>query len=149
MKETFCLRPNRYNLRNINIFATNNPRNKLKLDPSVYWADQWWQTLPFEIKDFPSLQLFKSKIKTWCCGRFQCQICSRYLANVQCALLTLQLLLLLLLQCKWPKCHFAVKTTNLYILQYVFAFYSTLNNWMLLLAACVWAQYVIRFVSCI
>ena len=112
MKETFCLRPNRYNLRNINIFATNNPRNKLKLDPSVYWADQWWQTLPFEIKDFPSLQLFKSKIKTWCCGRFQCQICSRYLANVQCALLTLQLLLLLLLQCKWPKCHFAVKTTN-------------------------------------
>ena len=57
------------------------PRNKYLLNYSAYGANQLWQTLPFEIKDCASLQLFKDKIKTWLCDRCQCQICSRYIAN--------------------------------------------------------------------
>ena len=39
-----------------------------------YRANQLWQTLPSELKDCPSLQLFKNKIKTWRCDTCQCQI---------------------------------------------------------------------------
>ena len=79
MNEVFDLRQNYYNWRNFNIFATDNPRNKFLLNYSVYRANQLWQTLPSEIKDCASLQLFKDKIKTWRCDRCQCQICSSML----------------------------------------------------------------------
>ena len=76
MNEVLHLRPNHYNLRNFNVFATDNPRNKYLLNSSVYRANQLWQTLPSEIKNCELLQLFKNKIKTWSCDRCQCQICS-------------------------------------------------------------------------
>ena len=82
MNEVFYLRQHHHNLCNFNIFNTNNPPNKYLLSSSVYRANQLWQTLPSEIKGCTSLQLFKDKIKTWCCDRCQCQICSRYIANV-------------------------------------------------------------------
>ena len=62
MNEVFYLRQNRYNLRNVNVFATDYLRNKNLLNSSVYRANQLWQTLPSEIKDFASLQLFKDKL---------------------------------------------------------------------------------------
>ena len=37
-----------------------------------------WKTLSSKVKDDP----FKNKIKAWPCPKCQCQICSRYLANV-------------------------------------------------------------------
>ena len=77
MNEVCYLRQNHYNLHNFNVFATDNPRNS-----SVYRANQLWQTLPSEIQECASLQLFKDKIRTCCCDRSQCQICSRYIANV-------------------------------------------------------------------
>ena len=80
MNEVFYLRQNHYNLRNFNVFATDNPRNKYLLNSSVYRANQLWQTLPSEIKGCASLQLSKDKIKTWRCERYQCQIYLRYIA---------------------------------------------------------------------
>ena len=65
MNQVFYLRQNHYNLRNFNVFATNNPRNKYLLNSFVYRANQLWQTLPSEIKDCASLQLYKDKIETW------------------------------------------------------------------------------------
>ena len=82
MNEVFDLRQIHCILRNFNIIATDNSRNKLLLNSSVLRANQLWQTLPYEIKDCASLQLFKDKIKAWLCDRCQCQICSRYIANV-------------------------------------------------------------------
>ena len=82
MNEIYYLRPSHYNLRNFNVFAIDHPRNKYLLNSSVYRANQLSQTLPSEIKGSASLQLFKDKIKTWRCDRCQCQICSRYIANV-------------------------------------------------------------------
>ena len=79
MNEIFYLRPN---LRNFHVVASDNLRNKYLLNPSVYRANQLWQALPSKIKGCASLQLFKDKIKTWRCNRCQCQICSRYIANV-------------------------------------------------------------------
>ena len=84
MNEVFYLRQNHYNLRSFNVFATDNPHNKYLLNSSVYRVNQLWQTLPSEIKGCASLQLFKDKIKTWRCDRCQCQICSRFIANVGC-----------------------------------------------------------------
>ena len=86
MNEVFYLCPNHYNLRNFNVFATGHARNKHLLNCSVYRVNQLWQTLPSEIKGCTSLQLFKDKIKTLCCDRYQCQIFSRYIANVGCFL---------------------------------------------------------------
>ena len=82
MNEVFYLRPNHYNLRNFDVFAADNSRNRYLLNSSVYRANQIWQTLSSEIKGCASLQLFKDIIKTWRCDRCQCQICSRYIANV-------------------------------------------------------------------
>ena len=64
MNEVFYLRQNYYNLSNLNVSATDNPRNKYLLDSSVYRANQLWQTLTSEIKGCAPLQLFKDKIKT-------------------------------------------------------------------------------------
>ena len=82
MNEVFYLRQNYYNLRSFNVFATDNPHNKYLLNSSVYRANQFWQTLPSEIRGCASLQLFKDEIKTWRCDRCQSRICSRYIANV-------------------------------------------------------------------
>ena len=56
MSETFNLRQNHYNIRNLNVFVTDNPRKKFMLISTVYRANQLWQTLPFEVKDCASLQ---------------------------------------------------------------------------------------------
>ena len=82
INEVFYLRQSHYNLRNFNIFGTYNPRNNYFLNFSVYRAKQLWQALPSEIKCCVSSQLSKDKIKIWRCDRFQCQICSIYIANV-------------------------------------------------------------------
>ena len=55
MNDVCYLRKNHYNLRNLNVWATDNPRNKLMLNSTVYPANQLWQTLPSEVKDCPSL----------------------------------------------------------------------------------------------
>ena len=77
----YYLRQKHYNLRNFNVFATDNTRDKYLLNSSAYQANQLWQTLPSKIKGCASLRLFKDKIKTWRCYRCQCQIFSRYIAN--------------------------------------------------------------------
>ena len=61
MNEVFYLRQNHYNLRNFNVFATDNPHNKYLLNYSVYRVNQLWQTLLSEIKDCASLQIFKDQ----------------------------------------------------------------------------------------
>ena len=42
MYEVFYLRPNHYNLRNSNVFVTDNPRNKYLLNATFYRANQLW-----------------------------------------------------------------------------------------------------------
>ena len=53
-----------YNLRHFQKF-TNTKKNSVKmgLETTTYRAPQLWKLVPTEIKDVPSLLIFKEKIK--------------------------------------------------------------------------------------
>ena len=69
MSEVFYLCQNHYDLCNLNVFVTDNPRKKFIFNSSAYQANQLWQALLSEVKDCYSLQHFKNKIKIWLCDR--------------------------------------------------------------------------------
>ena len=56
MNKVFSLRSNYCNVCSLNVFATNNPRNKFLLKTTVYRANQLWKILTFEVKDCLSPQ---------------------------------------------------------------------------------------------
>ena len=83
MNEIFILRKNSYNLRHFHLFQTENPRSsKFGLDAIAYRASQLWQQLPTEIREVPSLSIFKDKIKTWKCSNCPCRSCKVFIQNV-------------------------------------------------------------------
>ena len=82
MNDVFHLRQNTYNNRNFHAFAADLPRNNCKLISVVYRPNQLWETLPFDLKNSGSLELFKKGLKNWCCTGCPCQICSRFTADV-------------------------------------------------------------------
>ena len=57
MNDAFHLRQN---LRNFHAFATDVPRNNCMLNPVVYRANQLWETLPLDLKNSYSIELFKN-----------------------------------------------------------------------------------------
>ena len=60
----FKLRENTYNLRNFHAFECQNPRiKKFGLDSIAYRASQLWKIVPEEIRNSPSLLIFKESIK--------------------------------------------------------------------------------------
>ena len=48
----------------------------------TYHAPQLWNLVPTEIKDAPSLSIFKEKIKSCYCDNCQCRLYKTYIANV-------------------------------------------------------------------
>ena len=82
MNNVFHLRQNTYNLRNFHAFAVDVPRNNYMLNSVINRANQLWETLPFDLKNSCSLELFKKGLKSWRCTRCPCQICSRFIADV-------------------------------------------------------------------
>ena len=64
MADVFHLKQNTYNLRNFHAFATDLPRNNCMLNSVVYRANQLWETLPFDLKNSCSLELFKKGLKS-------------------------------------------------------------------------------------
>ena len=76
----FKLRENMHNLRNFNIFQTENARSlKYRLDAIPYRANRPWQQEPIDIREAASLALFKNRIKTEDCS---CRSCKIFLQNV-------------------------------------------------------------------
>ena len=60
----FKLRENTYNLRNFHAFECQNPRiKKFGLDSIAHRASQLWEIVPEEIRNSPSLLIFKESIK--------------------------------------------------------------------------------------
>ena len=56
MSDIFNLRENTYNLRNVHIFESQNPRTKkFGLDSIAYRASQLWKNVPEEIRNSTSL----------------------------------------------------------------------------------------------
>ena len=76
IKEVFTKRILKYNLRNCRENLLSNPKTKkYGTDTVAYKASQLWSTLPTRYKNLPSLDLFKSEIKTWNCNDCPCNIC--------------------------------------------------------------------------
>ena len=65
MNNIFKLRENVYNLWNFQIFQTEKPRSlKYELNAFPSRASQLWEQVPFDIREAPSLVLFKYRTKT-------------------------------------------------------------------------------------
>ena len=76
MKDVFTKRTLKNNLRNCRQTLLPNPKTKkYGTDTVAYKAFQFWSTLPTRCKNLPSLDLFKSEIKSWHCSDCPCNIC--------------------------------------------------------------------------
>ena len=83
MKEVFTKRILKYNLRNgIPTLFPNPKTKKYGTDTVVYKASQLWSTLPMRYKNLPSLDLFKSEIKSWHSNDCPCNICQIFVDGV-------------------------------------------------------------------
>ena len=83
MKEFFTKRILKYNLRKCRETLLPNPKTKkYGTDTVAYKAPQLWSTLPKSYKNFPSLDLFKSEIKSWNCNDCPCNICRIFVDGV-------------------------------------------------------------------
>ena len=64
MNTIFKLRQNNYNLRNFHAFESQNPRTKkFGLGSIAHRASQLWKNVPEEIRNSPSLLIFRGSIK--------------------------------------------------------------------------------------
>ena len=74
--DMFQVRKINYNLSHFQKFA-NTKKNSVKmgLETITYRAPQLWNLVPTEIKDVPSLSIFKEKIKSWYCNTCPCRLC--------------------------------------------------------------------------
>ena len=64
MSDIFKLRENTYNMRNSQIFESQNTRTKkFGLDRIANRASQLWKNVPEEIRNSTLLPMFKKKIK--------------------------------------------------------------------------------------
>ena len=80
--DIFQVRKINYNLRHFQKFA-NTKKNSVKmgLETITYRAPQLWNLVSTEIKNAPSLSIFKEKIKSWYCDNCSCRLYKTYIAN--------------------------------------------------------------------
>ena len=81
--DIFQVRKINYNLRHSQKFVSTKKNSvKMGLETINYRAPQLWNLVPTEIKDAPSLSIFKENIKSWSCDNYPCRLCKTYIANV-------------------------------------------------------------------
>jgi len=83
MNEVFQVKECPYNLRNPRILATM-PKSTIRygIDTVTYKAPQIWQSLPADIRNSESLDLFKANIRQLQSISCQCNICKPFIANL-------------------------------------------------------------------
>ena len=83
MKNVFPDRQIPYNLRNANPVETSNVSTVLNGTETVaFRGPQIWAMVPDDIKNSPSLDQFKTKIKKWEPAGCTCRLCKVYIQNV-------------------------------------------------------------------
>ena len=83
MTDILTLWKNPYNICNIHLFSSENPRSVcFGVDAIAFSASQLWQKVPIAMKDSSSLKIFKAKIKLWSCDDCPCNLCKKFVANV-------------------------------------------------------------------
>ena len=71
LNDSFDLRKYIYNLKNINLFESQNYRKKgYSLDCFTYRDSHIWQIFPIEVRESISLKIFKHNRKTWYCNSY-------------------------------------------------------------------------------
>ena len=83
MGEIFQVQEKSYNLRTDISFKSHNIKTVHYGQNSIsYLAPRVWMLVPEDIKNSPSIQAFKSKIRNWVPEDCPCRLCKRYLPNV-------------------------------------------------------------------
>ena len=82
MNNVFPMNPSIYNLRNSE-FKTENVRTvHYGTDSLSFLGPRIWKLVPLEVKSCTTLQVFKSKIKTWVPKNCPCRLCKLYVPGV-------------------------------------------------------------------
>ena len=72
-----------YNLRCNNEFQTINVRTvRYGTESLSFLANKIWSIIPIDIKNAPTLKLFKEKIKLWRTNNCPCRLCKTYVQQV-------------------------------------------------------------------
>ena len=75
--EIFSKRNVNYNLRNFReIKSQRKYTSRYGLESVNYKASQLWQNVPMEIKNSSTLEIFKTKIKSWTAEKCPCWVCN-------------------------------------------------------------------------
>ena len=112
MNEVFYLRQTYYNLRNFNVFVTDNPRNKYLLILLFTVRTNSGKHYPPKLRIVHHCSSVKIKSKL---AAVICQICRTYIANVGYFWFVFLWLKIdskqncTVVNCKWPKCSFSVE----------------------------------------
>ena len=83
MNEVFTLRENKFNLRNFNHFYCSNKHTvKYGTETISFRGPQIWNSLSSEIKESPSILIFKTLIKAFDMVKCPCRLCKTYIQNL-------------------------------------------------------------------
>ena len=83
LNEVFVPRQRSYDLRGDNFLERRRVKSVRYGTESIsFLAPKIWEILPNEIKDSATLQIFKTKIKTWVPVDCPCRLCKLYLPQV-------------------------------------------------------------------
>ena len=75
MTYIFTLWKNPYNIRNIRLSCSENPRSvRFGENTIAFCASQLWQKVPKAIKNSLSLDIFKAKLKLWSSDDCPCKL---------------------------------------------------------------------------
>ena len=83
LSDFFDITENIYNLRNKPHFQQNRGNTVHYSTESIrVIAPKIWELIPNDIKQSPSINSFKSKIKNWKTDKCPCRLCKVYICNV-------------------------------------------------------------------
>ena len=83
MQDNFETKSNYYNTRNVPAFSSRNIKTvRYELKTISYMAPKIWDLVPKEMKQVPTLNEFKAKIKIWKLENFPSQLCRAYLPQI-------------------------------------------------------------------
>ena len=84
MNNIFEFNDNPYSLRNDTAyFKSRNVRTvRYGIETASFVGPRIWNSIPLEIKESTSLQIFKSKIKSWTPKNCPCKLCKNYFQHL-------------------------------------------------------------------
>ena len=83
MSKLFKIKETNYNLHRENTLVVSNVHTtRYGIDSISYLGPKIWDSVPAEIKSFPTLNCFKQAIKTWIPVKCLCMLCKTCIPNL-------------------------------------------------------------------